>query len=70
MSMPPRRNPLAPFRPALVDALRDYSRARFMQDLSAGATVGIVALPLVMAFAMASGSSRKRVYSRPSLRAF
>jgi sulfate permease, SulP family len=47
--------PLAIFRPALLDALRDYSRARFLQDLSAGATVGIVALPLAMAFAMASG---------------
>ncbi len=50
-----RRTLFVTFRPALFDALRDYSRARFLQDLSAGATVGIVALPLAMAFAMASG---------------
>jgi sulfate permease, SulP family len=43
------------FRPRLVDALRTYSRADFGHDLSAGLTVGIVALPLAMAFAIASG---------------
>ncbi|MFO1476899.1 MAG: sulfate permease [Verrucomicrobiota bacterium] len=43
------------FRPKLLDALQDYSRADFMQDLVAGITVGIVALPLAMAFAIASG---------------
>lgn len=46
---------VAPFRPYLVDALRGYSTQKFARDLSAGATVGIVALPLAMAFAMASG---------------
>ncbi|OAK66824.1 sodium-independent anion transporter [Variovorax paradoxus] len=43
------------FRPRLMDALADYNRARFFKDLGAGATVGIVALPLAMAFAIASG---------------
>jgi SulP family sulfate permease len=43
------------FRPRLVDALRGYDRARFVHDLGAGVTVGIVALPLAMAFAIASG---------------
>ncbi|WP_454907473.1 SulP family inorganic anion transporter [Variovorax gossypii] len=43
------------FRPRLMDALTDYNRARFFKDLGAGATVGIVALPLAMAFAIASG---------------
>jgi sulfate permease, SulP family len=43
------------FRPRMVDALRGYSRDRFMGDLGAGLTVGIVALPLAMAFAIASG---------------
>lgn len=43
------------FRPKLVDALRDYSRADLARDLVAGLTVGIVALPLAMAFAIASG---------------
>ncbi|MBI5259932.1 MAG: STAS domain-containing protein [Burkholderiales bacterium] len=43
------------FRPRLVDALAGYTRARFLADLGAGLTVGIVALPLAMAFAIASG---------------
>jgi len=46
---------LAPFRPRLLDALRGYERGRFFRDLGAGVTVGIVALPLAMAFAIASG---------------
>lgn len=36
-------------------ALRNYSRRRFVADLLAGITVGLVALPLAMAFAIASG---------------
>ncbi len=47
--------PLAPFRPRLLAVLRGYDRARFGRDLGAGVTVGIVALPLAMAFAIASG---------------
>lgn len=43
------------FRPRIVDALRGYDRERFVRDLGAGVTVGIVALPLAMAFAIASG---------------
>src|SRR5882724_10595603 len=43
------------FRPKLVDALKSYSRETFFADLVAGITVGIVALPLAMAFAIASG---------------
>ncbi|HXF11468.1 MAG TPA: SulP family inorganic anion transporter [Desulfuromonadaceae bacterium] len=43
------------FRPKLVDALKDYSAHRFYSDLGAGVTVGIVALPLAMALAIASG---------------
>ena len=48
-------SPLLHFRPALVDSLRGYSRERFTRDLAAGLTVGVVALPLAMAFAIASG---------------
>src|SRR5882672_5958932 len=44
-----------PFRPKLVDALKGYSSQDFFSDLVAGVTVGIVALPLAMAFAIASG---------------
>src|SRR3954465_4817155 len=43
------------FRPRIFDALRGYDRERFLRDLGAGVTVGIVALPLAMAFAIASG---------------
>jgi SulP family sulfate permease len=53
---PPRLH-LAGFHPRLIDSLRGYSRARFMADAGAGMTVGIVALPLAMAFAIASGLS-------------
>jgi sulfate permease, SulP family len=47
--------PRIAFRPKLVDALKDYSAEKFLADLVAGITVGIVALPLGMAFAIASG---------------
>ncbi len=43
------------FRPHLVDDLKTYDSGKFFQDLSAGITVGVVALPLAMAFAIASG---------------
>jgi SulP family sulfate permease len=43
------------FRPRLVDALQGYRREDFTADLSAGITVGVVALPLAMAFGIASG---------------
>ncbi len=43
------------FRPALLATLHGYSWARFWRDAAAGATVGVVALPLAMAFAIASG---------------
>ncbi|MEY8877508.1 MAG: SulP family inorganic anion transporter [Leptothrix sp. (in: b-proteobacteria)] len=43
------------FHPRLRDALTGYDRQHFTQDLGAGLTVGIVALPLAMAFAIASG---------------
>ncbi|QDF98606.1 sodium-independent anion transporter [Azoarcus sp. DD4] len=45
------------FRPKLLDTLRGYERAAFTHDLSAGITVGVLALPLAMAFAIASGLS-------------
>src|ERR1043166_5900898 len=44
-----------PFRPKLVDALKNYRTRDFLADLTAGVTVGVVALPLAMAFAIASG---------------
>ncbi len=41
--------------PQIVSSLRDYDRRKFFADLIAGITVGLVALPLAMAFAIASG---------------
>jgi SulP family sulfate permease len=41
--------------PKSVVCLRNYDRQTFLHDLTAGVTVGLVALPLAMAFAIASG---------------
>ena len=46
---------VARFRPRLLGAVAGYDRGRFLADAGAGITVGIVALPLAMAFAIASG---------------
>ena len=43
------------FRPRLLDCLIGYDRAQLSRDVGAGLTVGVVALPLAMAFAIASG---------------
>lgn len=43
------------FRPKSMDLWLDYSRERFIRDIGAGITVAVVALPLAMAFAIASG---------------
>ncbi len=46
---------LQTWRPALVESLRSYDRHALVADLVAGLTVGVVALPLAMAFGIASG---------------
>jgi len=46
--------------PKLVTTLKTYDRAQFLADLSAGLIVGIVALPLAIAFAIASGVTPDR----------
>ena len=43
------------FRPQLLNSLVGYNRSLFKKDVFAGLTVGVVALPLAMAFAIASG---------------
>ena len=48
-------SPFHPFKPYLLNSLKTYDRGQFSADLIAGVTVGIVALPLAMAFAIASG---------------
>ncbi len=47
--------PLARFHPVLLDSLADYNRHMLTRDISASLTVGMVALPLAMAFGIASG---------------
>jgi SulP family sulfate permease len=42
-------------QPKLVAALRGYDRSQAVADVTAGVTVGLVALPLAMAFAISSG---------------
>jgi sulfate permease, SulP family len=41
--------------PKLRESLADYTRPQLLADLIAGVTVGLVALPLAMAFAISSG---------------
>src|SRR6266581_1009523 len=52
---PARRAVSTKWFPKSVLALKNYSRHDFVSDLIAGITVGLVALPLAMAFAIASG---------------
>ncbi len=49
-----------PFVPKLVDTLKNYNRQTFVKDLLAGIIVGIVALPLAIAFGIASGVSPEK----------
>ncbi|RHJ94053.1 SulP family inorganic anion transporter [Parabacteroides bouchesdurhonensis] len=48
------------FQPKLLTALRNYSKEKFTSDLMAGIIVGIVALPLAIAFGIASGVSPEK----------
>jgi SulP family sulfate permease len=48
------------FVPKIVTALKNYDREQFLGDLVAGVIVGVVALPLAIAFAIASGVTPDR----------
>lgn len=48
------------FRPKLLDTIRSYPPKQFPKDLMAGLIVGVVALPLAIAFAIASGVSPEK----------
>ncbi|MCR4809523.1 MAG: sulfate permease, partial [Prevotella sp.] len=48
------------FRPKMVSAIKNYNRQTFTADLLAGVIVGIVALPLAIAFGIASGVSPEK----------
>ena len=57
LSSPEITEMLAAWLPASIRALQDYSARSFWHDVIAGVAVGLVALPLAMAFAIASGLS-------------
>ena len=46
---------LQDFRPTLFESLKTYNRQKFMADLMSGLIVGIVVLPLAIAFGIFSG---------------
>jgi SulP family sulfate permease len=48
------------FKPQLIFSLKNYSKSKLLADIFAGLTVGVVALPLAMAFAIASGLPPER----------
>jgi SulP family sulfate permease len=56
----PADPPRSALRPKSLTALRGYGRHAFWNDLLAGIIVGIVALPLAIAFAIASGVSPEK----------
>jgi SulP family sulfate permease len=55
MNVLPGEQPLKQWRPKLFECLKGYRREDLSRDLIAGLTVGLVALPLAMAFGIASG---------------
>jgi len=48
------------FKPKMISAIKNYDRKTFVADLMAGVIVGIVALPLAIAFGIASGVSPEK----------
>lgn len=48
------------FKPKLFDSLKSYTKKKFLNDLMSGIIVGIVALPLAIAFGIASGVSPEK----------
>lgn len=48
------------FKPKLFDTLKNYNRQQLTKDIMAGLIVGIVALPLAIAFGIASGVSPEK----------
>jgi SulP family sulfate permease len=50
-----RINSLKDFQPTLFQTFKNYNREKFLADLMSGLIVGVVALPLAIAFGIASG---------------
>src|SRR4051794_11498247 len=61
---------LSDWSPKFVLSLKDYTPQKLFSDLLAGITVGLVALPLAMAFAIASGMSPQAGLYTPVLAGF
>src|SRR5947207_9728060 len=59
---PDRTGDLERLVPKFVTTLKGYSREQFFADAVAGVIVGIVALPLAIAFAIASGVTPERAF--------
>jgi SulP family sulfate permease len=55
MSAAPASGSWERWKPRLLDCLPRYTRRTLLSDVIAGITVGLVALPLAMAFGIASG---------------
>lgn len=59
-----RINFLSSFQPTLFQTLKTYNKEKFMADLMSGLIVGVVALPLAIAFGIASGvTPEKGIYT-------
>ena len=55
---------LQDFQPALFQSLRTYNKEKFVADIMSGLIVGVVALPLAIAFGIASGvTPEKGIYT-------
>ena len=51
----PQLSSFLAFKPSFFQSMKGYSKEKLIKDITAGLTVGVVALPLAMAFAIASG---------------
>lgn len=59
-----RINSLTDFEPTLFQTLKSYNKEKFLADLMSGLIVGVVALPLAIAFGIASGvTPEKGIYT-------
>jgi SulP family sulfate permease len=59
-----RINSLKDFQPTLFQTLKSYNKEKFLADLMSGLIVGVVALPLAIAFGIASGvTPEKGIYT-------
>ena len=54
-------------KPMLLTSLKNYNRSQFVKDVTAGIIVAIIALPLSIALALASGVGQKPVFLPPLL---